>query len=76
MQIIHWFTNNKKAESEETMTLLDAEYIQFSAIQLNILTIKAGDNNYDLYIFLYNLHKLRPKGSSFLHSLNVITIVE
>ena len=27
MQIIHWFTNNKKAESEETMTLLDAIYV-------------------------------------------------
>ncbi|XP_076075287.1 DNA-dependent protein kinase catalytic subunit-like [Mytilus galloprovincialis] len=26
MQIIHWFTNNKKAESEETMTLLDSIY--------------------------------------------------
>lgn len=28
MQIIHWFTGNKKSESEETMILLDAIFVR------------------------------------------------
>jgi hypothetical protein len=35
MQIIHWFTNNKKAESEETMTLLDAIYVSCTKKYIN-----------------------------------------
>lgn len=28
MQLIHWFTKNNKAESEESMALLDAIYVR------------------------------------------------
>ena len=29
MQLIHWFTKNNKAESEESMALLDSIYVSY-----------------------------------------------
>jgi len=35
MQVIHWFSGNKKSESEETTTLLDAIYVSFLRAIIN-----------------------------------------
>lgn len=63
MQIIHWFTNNKKAESEETMTLLDAIYVSPLPSPTNVRPNRVVEDlitiirNPQLHFFLLDMFK-------------------